>query len=173
MTWPTCLSEFVNALRRSGLTELATTLAVAQKFNIKRPFPFHNSGTPNLPFPTDPLATPKTFADQPAPQAAKLLLLPNRFADNVCASLSRPGRCKNGRFPSKTSATQNGRSPTNAPKFPESYPTNLRRNRQNRCLCQPACLKRLRQPSGQRPNKTGLCLPPLCQYRVGHSKPRI
>ena len=76
MPLPTCLSEIVKTLCRSGLTELATALAVAEKFNIKRldvssptrPFPFHNSGTQNQPFPTGPLAIPKTFADQPALQ---------------------------------------------------------------------------------------------------------
>ena len=53
-------------------------------------------------------------------------------------ALSSNRQTKTAVLPSKTSATQNGRSPTNAPKFPKSYPTNLRRNRQNRCLCQPA-----------------------------------
>ena len=33
---PTCLSEIVNALHRNGLTELATTLAVARKFNVRQ-----------------------------------------------------------------------------------------------------------------------------------------
>jgi hypothetical protein len=135
------LSEVVNALRRSGLTVLKMALAVAREFNIKRPFPFHDSGTQNRPSLTNPLTIPKTFANQPAPQTAKPLLLPNRFANNVCASLSRPGRCKNGRFPSETSATQNGRSPTNAPQFPKTYPINLWRNRQNRCHCQLASPK--------------------------------
>jgi hypothetical protein len=56
------------------------------------------------------------------------------------------GDAKTTVLPSKTSATQNGRSPTNAPQFPKTCTTHLRRNRQNRCRCQPACLKRLRQP---------------------------
>jgi hypothetical protein len=104
------LSEIVKTLRRSGLTVLKTALAVAQKFNIKRPFPFHDSGTPNLPSPTGPLAIPKTFTNQPAPQTTILLLLPNRFANYVCASLAKKSQNKNGRLSSTTLASQNGRS---------------------------------------------------------------
>jgi hypothetical protein len=80
---PTCLSEIVKTLRRSGLTELATTLTTAQKFTRKRPFPFHDSGTQNRPSLTDPLAIPKTFADQPTSQTTKPLPFPNRFANYV------------------------------------------------------------------------------------------
>jgi hypothetical protein len=56
------------------------------------------------------------------------------------SELTLPGnrQTKTAVLPSKTSATPNGRSPTNAPQFPKTCPTNLRRNRQNRCLCQPA-----------------------------------
>jgi hypothetical protein len=147
----------------------------------KRPFPFHDSGTQNRPFPTDPLAIPKTFANQPAPQTAKPLLLPNRFADNVCASLAGQGDAKTAVLPSKTSATPNGRSPTNAPQFPKTCPTNLRRNRQNRCRCQarlpktsaptlpgngqtkPAFAHQNLRRSANADQPTGLNFPPPCQ----------
>ncbi len=42
MAWPTYLNENVNALRRSGLCELAATLAVSEHYNGKRPFPIHH-----------------------------------------------------------------------------------------------------------------------------------
>jgi hypothetical protein len=107
MPLPTCLNETVNALRRSELTGLAATLAVSDHYNGKRPFPFHHFCQTNRTFPIGFLAICKAFANQPAPQMAEPLPLPNRLTDNVCGNLARQRGCKNGRSSTKTSATPN------------------------------------------------------------------
>ena len=56
--------KFVNTLRRSGLTELATTLANDEHYNGKRPFSLNHFCFDQRPFPTHFLALAKTCHDQ-------------------------------------------------------------------------------------------------------------
>ena len=152
--------NFVKTLRRSGLTELAATLATAKHYNGKRPFPIHHFGTQNRSFPSNALAIPKTSANQPAPQTAKPLPLPNRLPVNVCASLAGQGRCTNGRSPFQNLCHAKRPFPNQRAHVPQN-PTNQPAPQPSKLLPFPTHLTEnvCANPAGQPPNKTGLCLP--------------
>jgi hypothetical protein len=125
---------------------LKTALATAKKFTRKRPFPFHDPGTTQPAFPCKRARNSQNLYQQARATNGKTSAL----AEPLCRKRLRQPfqtRAMHKRpFPFQNLYHDKRPFPTNAPKFPKTCPTHLRRNRQNRCRCQPACRKRVRQP---------------------------
>jgi hypothetical protein len=125
---------------------LKTALATAQKFTRKRPFPFHDPGTTQPDFPDWPARNSQNLCQPARATNGKTAALPEPLCRQRLRQPCRAGAMQKRPFSLPKPLPHKRPFPTNAPQFPKTYPINLRRNRQNRCRCQPACLKRLRQP---------------------------
>ena len=160
-------------MRRSELTELATTLATAQKFTRKRPFPFHNSGTTQPAFPCKRARNSQNLYQQARATNGKTSALAHAPLPTMFApALPGQGDAKTAVLPAKTSATPNGRSQPTRPSSPKPAQPTCAATAKTAAVASPLAENVCANLAGQRPNKTGLCLPKPAPKRKSEATKR-